>query len=112
MLKLLLGLSLLAIPACGGHLYYGLQDGGESSSSSSSNTPSSNEDGGTSSSNPAPSPSTGSPFPVCPGSAPLTGSACLNQNQGCAYVNVDEGTCASWTCSSSNVWVSSTPEGC
>jgi hypothetical protein len=27
-------------------------------------------------------------------------------------VNVDDGTCASWTCSSSNVWVSSTPAGC
>ena len=109
MLKLLLALPFLAIPGCGGHLYYGFQDAGESSST---NTPSSNEDGGTNSSTPAPSGSTGSPFPICPGSAPLTGSACLNQNQGCAYVNVDDGTCASWTCSSSNVWVSSTPAGC
>ncbi len=123
----LLLILLLALPGCGGQIILGLPDAGPSEGSGQNGSPcatdkdcagdepgacvrgqcatQSAEDAG------LPTPANG-PFPVCPGAKPRTGSSCPTPNQGCAYVDVTEGTCESWTCSDGYVWESSTPAGC
>ncbi len=90
----------LGAMACGGHIILDAPDGAAMPNSSA-------DDGGDSA-----APNTGILFPLCPASAPETGTACQNANQGCVYDNVKENTCASWTCDENLIWELSTPAGC
>lgn len=96
----------IALGACGGHVILGAGDGGASSGNGGGNPPGASDDAG------AGQPPPGTPFPVCPGTPPKTGWSCPTPNQGCAYVDVQAGTCESWTCNKSYEWQSSTPAGC
>lgn len=104
----LLALFLL-IPACGGQIILGAPDSGEVPVTSVVGAGENAGDGGSSASNGG---SSDSNFPVCPGQEPKAGYTCTTPNQGCAYVNLQQKTCESWTCSANHVWVSSTPAGC
>ena len=106
MTRFLLACLLFSLPACGGHVILAAADSGEPSSGNGSSP--SSDDGGAG----EPSSPPGSPFPVCPGSQPKAGWSCPNANQGCAYVDLQAGTCVSWTCNSAHQWEPSTPAGC
>jgi hypothetical protein len=117
--------ALFALAACGGRT---LSDESEAGADpTKTETPAETPDGSTpapatsASASPNPTGSNpgsgndstpGDPFPVCPASAPNVGDACATQNQGCAYVDFDKGTCISFTCDSNGRWQSSTPAGC
>jgi hypothetical protein len=105
---------LFAAPACGGRVILAAADSGPGSGNEDPS-----DDGGLGDPSPSqpgspgkPSPPPGSPFPICPGTQPKPGWACPTPNQGCAYVNVQEHTCASVTCGENYEWAVSTPAGC
>ncbi len=113
-----LALACLAVglAACGGQIIVNPGDGGlvpvTSVVSGGQGSSSSGDAGAASSGENGSSGGSGTDFPECPATQPEPGFTCTTPNQGCAYVDLQAGTCASWTCSKDHVWVVSTPAGC
>jgi hypothetical protein len=103
----------VALSGCGGQIIMGTGDAGAEPVTSVVGSSPGSEDAGTdgayTGSNPG---NPGGAFPECPGQQPEAGETCTTPNQGCAYVNIQNGSCVSWTCSASGAWYSSTPAGC